>query len=138
MPAVKKARILLVDDEPGIVKMVARRLEAGGYDVAFAADGEEALARVRADRPDLLVLDVMLPKMNGFDVCRQLKKDEKLRTLPVLMLTAMSQARDRKTGLECGADAYLSKPFRSAEFLEKVNALLTKVKEGGNGHEPSL
>lgn len=119
-----KPNILLVDDEPGIVKMVARRLEAQGYAVRIASDGEEALHEVEMERPDLLILDVMLPKIDGFEVCRRLKGSEATHDIPVLMLTAMSQARDRKTAMECGADVYLSKPFRSAEFLEKVKTLL--------------
>jgi DNA-binding response OmpR family regulator len=125
--------VLLVDDEPGIVKMIARRLEAQGYAVRTAGDGEEAMREASSDRPDLLILDVMLPKINGFEVCRRLKENAATRGIPVLMLTAMSQARDRKAGLECGADVYLSKPFRSHEFLEQVKSLLTKT--NGNANE---
>jgi DNA-binding response OmpR family regulator len=123
-----ETRILLVDDEPGIVKMLTRRLESQGYRVALALDGDEVFRRLEEARPDLVILDVMLPKTNGYDVCRRIKADQRFRGIPVIMLTAMAQEKDRRQGFECGADAYVRKPFRSPELLETVQEFL-----GGNG-----
>ncbi len=117
----EKKKILLVDDEPGITKIVGKRLESEGYDVVIAVDGEEALRQAAAVRPDLVILDVMLPKLNGFDVCRRLKDDG---GVPVILFTAMAQERDMKRGFESGADAYVRKPFRTKELLGKIRELI--------------
>lgn len=122
-------KILLVDDEPAIVKMVGKRLEAEGYEVSVAMDGEEALRKAEA-APDLVILDVMLPKMNGFDVCRRLKNDERLGRIPVILFTALTQQKDRRLGSDCGADGYISKPFRTQELLEKIEELIAKTSSG--------
>ena len=117
-------RILLVDDEPSIVKMVGKRLEVEGFEVLIAMDGQEGLDKARAERPDLLVLDLMLPKLNGYEVCTMLKQDTRYQGIPVVLFTAKAQEKDEKLGLECGADAYVKKPFRAQELLEKIRALL--------------
>ena len=121
-----RARILLVDDEPSLVKIVSKRLEMEGYDVCTAMDGEGALQRVFAEEPHLIILDVMLPKMSGYDVCKKLKADEKYKKIPILLFTAKVQERDERIGLESGADGYIRKPFRAAELLEKIKALLAR------------
>ncbi len=120
----ERAKILLVDDEPSLVKIVSRRLEAEGYDVSTALDGEEALRQVEAVHPRLIILDVMLPKMNGYEVCRTLKWDRRYQKIPVLLFTAKALERDEKFGFEAGADAYLRKPFRAPELMEKIKTLL--------------
>jgi len=122
----EKPRILLVDDEPTIVDTVKRRLEAQGFNVLLAVDGEEALEKARNEKPDLIILDLMLPKMDGYKVCGLLKKDIRYAKIPIVMFTAKAQDSDEKLGLECGADAYVKKPFNSQELLEKINVLLTK------------
>ena len=119
----KKQRILLVDDEPSIVKMVAKRLEVAGFEVIVAMDGEEALEKAKTQNPDVIILDCMLPKLNGYEVCAALKKDPERQKIPVIMLSARVQERDEKAGLECGADAYIRKPFNSQELVGQVNAL---------------
>ena len=119
-----KLRILLVDDEPSIVKMVGKRLEIEGFEVLVAVDGQEALAKAKAEQPDLIVLDLMLPKLNGYEVCTMLKQDTRYQKIPIVLFTAKAQEKDEKLGMECGADAYVRKPFRAQELLEKIRALL--------------
>ncbi len=118
-----KPKILLVDDEPSIVKMVAKRLEVAGFEVVVAMDGEEALEKAKGQGPDVIILDCMLPKLNGYEVCGALKKDPEHRKIPVIMLSARVQEKDEKAGLECGADAYMRKPFNSQELVEQINHL---------------
>ena len=120
----KKRRVLLVDDEPSIVKMVAKRLEVAGYEVLTAMDGEAGLEAAKTQSPDLVILDLMLPKLNGFEVCSLLKKDPRSQGIPVIMLSARVHEKDEKTGLECGADVYMRKPFQSQEFVEQIRALV--------------
>ena len=120
----ERHRILLVDDEPSIVKMVGKRLEVEGFEVLIAMDGQEGLDKARAERPDLIVLDLMLPKLNGYEVCTMLKQDTRYQGIPVVLFTAKAQEKDEKLGMECGANAYVKKPFRAQELLEKIRALL--------------
>ena len=121
-----KPKILLVDDEPSLVKVVGKRLELEGFDVRVAMDGEEALQMVIADRPELIILDVMLPKMNGHEVCRKLKWDTRYQKIPIIMFTAKVQERDERMGFEAGADGYIRKPFRAPELVEKIRSLLAE------------
>jgi two-component system alkaline phosphatase synthesis response regulator PhoP len=120
----ERPKILLVDDEPSLVKIVSKRLEAEGFEVCTAIDGEEALREVVAQNPHLIILDVMLPKLNGYEVCKKLKSDTHYQKIPILLFTARVQDRDEKIGFESGADAYLRKPFRAPELLEKIRVLL--------------
>ena len=120
----ERHRILLVDDEPSIVKMVGKRLEVEGFEVLIAIDGQEGLDKARTERPDLIVLDLMLPKLNGYEVCTMLKQDTRYQGIPVVLFTAKAQEKDEKLGMECGANAYVRKPFRAQELLEKIRALL--------------
>ncbi len=127
----EKARILLVDDEPSIVKMVGKRLEVEGFDVLVAMDGQDALAKARAENPSLIVLDLMLPKMNGYEVCTMLKQDARFQKIPIIIFTAKTQEKDEKMALECGAEGFVRKPFRAQELLEKIRTLLgTPVQPG--------
>ena len=128
MPAVKKKpRLLLVDDEPDILKMVGVRLEASGYQVSGAADGEEGLQKARQEHPDLIILDLMLPKLSGYEVCRALKQDPKFCSIPIILFTAMAQEKDEKAGFAAGADAYVRKPFHSQELLAEIQRLLSST-----------
>ena len=115
-------RILFVEDEPELVKALEVRFKALGYDVMSAHDGEEGLQKAREESPDIIILDIMLPKMDGYKVSRLLKFDEKYKSIPIIMLTAKAEEADKATGEETGADEYITKPF-DWEFL------LGKVKE---------
>ncbi len=116
--------ILVVDDEPDIRLVLQARLEAAGYNVETAATGLEALNRIRTQPPDLVILDLMLPGMDGFAVCALLKRDQRFSRIPIIILSARSQPQDKKTGTDLGADAYLTKPFQSKELLETITRLL--------------
>ena len=118
-----KPRVLLVDDEPSIVKMVGKRLEIEGFDVLVAMDGQEALTKAQGERPDLIILDLMLPKLNGYEVCTMLKQDTRYQQIPIVMFTAKAQDKDEKLGMECGANAFVRKPFRAQELMEKIRTL---------------
>lgn len=118
--AAPAGRVLIVDDEPFIVETVRFALEQAGYECLVAADGEEAMRIARSEAPGLILLDIMLPKLNGFQVCRLLKFDERYRHIPIVMLTARTQARDRLLGLETGADEYLTKPFELPELIRVI------------------
>ena len=126
-----KQRILLVDDEPSIVKMVGKRLEVEGFEVLIAMDGQEGLSKAQTGNPDLIVLDLMLPKLNGYEVCTMLKQDARYQKIPVVLFTAKAQEKDEKLGMECGANAYVRKPFRAQELLDKIRSLLGVVQQPG-------
>jgi DNA-binding response OmpR family regulator len=117
-------RILLVDDELSVQKLLAYPLRKEGYDVIPALDGREALERLREDNFDLVVLDVMLPRMDGFDVCRAIRSRS---TVPIIMLTAKTEETDKVLGLELGADDYITKPFSVREFRSRVKAVLRRA-----------
>jgi len=119
-----KKKILVVDDEADFRMMLRARLEANGYEVSEAEDGAIGLEKARNTSPDLIILDVMMPKMDGYKVARLLKFDEKHRNIPVVLLTARSQQSDRETGTAVGGDAYLTKPYKPEEMLETVARLL--------------
>jgi DNA-binding response OmpR family regulator len=120
-----KKRILIIDDENDIVYMVKVRLESSGFEVLEAYDGQAGLESARKEKPDLIILDLMLPKLDGYKVCRMLKFDEKYKHIPIIMFTARAQEDDKKTGQEVGADAYITKPFEPDLLLSKINELLT-------------
>jgi two-component system, OmpR family, alkaline phosphatase synthesis response regulator PhoP len=128
---VAEGRVLLVEDEPGLQLTLSDRLAGEGYDVETAGDGELGLARALTGAFDLIVLDVMLPKRDGFDVCRAIR--QRGMTTPILMLTARGQVVDRVVGLKLGADDYLVKPFEAMELLARIEALLRRA---GNGAAP--
>ena len=117
-------RILIVDDEPDLLEMVQINLEMEGYECLVAYDGFRALDRARKEQPDLIILDVMLPGLNGYKVCRLLKFDEKYKRIPIIMLTAEAQQADRLMGEATGANYYMTKPFDADKLLAKVKELL--------------
>ena len=121
-----KNKILLVEDDSYLVKAITIRLEANDFEVVAAIDGEEGLAKARSEKPDLIILDIMLPKMSGFDICRKLKIDKLYRDIPIIMLTAKFQPSDIEFGKEMGADAYITKPFDSQVLLAKIEELRKK------------
>ncbi len=129
------ARILVVDDEPHIVEIVRAYLEREGHQVTTAADGETALVRAHADAPDLIVLDVMLPRRSGFDVLRELRAGGS--SPAVIMLTARDELVDRVAGLEIGADDYLIKPFEPRELVARVGAVLRRMANGSAAMGPA-
>lgn len=120
----RRPRVLIVEDEPHIVLSLEFLLERAGYETISATDGEEGLALATRLRPDIVLLDIMLPKRNGYDVCRAIKSDPELAGTPVIMLTAKGQEVEVLKGLELGASAYVTKPFGNAEILEAVRAAL--------------
>jgi len=117
-------RILVVDDEPTLVATLRYNLEREGYQVVTASDGDSGLSLARSDRPDLVILDLMLPVIDGFEVCRLLRRE---MTVPILMLTAKADEVDKVVGLELGADDYVTKPFSMRELLARVRALLRRA-----------
>ena len=119
-------RILVVDDDPTVAEVVAGYLLRAGYAVERAADGRAALERVAAARPDLVVLDLMLPEIDGLEVCRRLRADRATRALPVVMLTAKGDEHDRILGLELGADDYVTKPFSPRELMLRIQSVLRR------------
>ena len=122
------ARILIVDDEEHIVKMLQFKLSNLGHECITASDGGQALEKISTTKPDLVLLDVMMPKMDGFQVLQILRTQEETRELAVIMLTAKGQERDVTTGFETGADDYVVKPFSFPELIARINSILSKRK----------
>ena len=122
----EKRKLLLVEDEEDLAAMVSFRLRAAGYEVAVAYDGEEALEKVKTERPDLIILDLMIPKIDGYQVCDRLKKDPAFSKIPILIFTAKAQQKDIERGKRAGADDYLIKPFQPQDLLEKIRELAQK------------
>ncbi len=124
-PAIERNKtVLVVDDEPDIRLILQARLEAAGYRVETAGNGLEALNRIRTQPPDLVILDLMLPGMDGFAVCAMLKRDQRFSHIPIVILSARSQVQDKKTGASLGADAYITKPFQPQELLSTIEQLI--------------
>ena len=119
-----KQRVLIVDDEKDIVETIKFRLESEGFECLVAYEGEEALLKARRENPDLILLDIMLPKINGYKVCRLLKFDESYKHIPIIMLTAKTQETDKLTGKETGADEYVCKPFVMDELVKMITKYL--------------
>lgn len=130
MPPLK---ILVCDDERHIVRLIQVNLERHGYQVVTAYDGKEGLEKARAEKPDLMVLDVMMPYMDGFEVLKTLKRDPATENLPVIMLTAKAQDKDVFEGYHYGADMYLTKPFNPMELIAFVKRIAQGGDEGGDG-----
>lgn len=121
-----KPKILVVDDEPDAVELIAFNLQAAGFEVVTAADGAEALRKTRSHAPKLVVLDLMLPEVDGLEVCKLLRRDPATAGIPILMLTARASEVDRVVGLELGADDYVTKPFSPRELVLRVKKLLER------------
>ena len=126
-------KILVVDDEPHIVMLLEGRSKANGYEVLTARDGVTALEMAKNKKPDLIILDLMLPKMDGYKVCGLLKKDARFASIPIMIFTARAQDEDRTMGEEVGADAYITKPFDPPTFINKIRELLIKSSEEPTG-----
>ncbi len=119
-----KGKILVVDDEIYIVHILDFSLGIEGYEVMTALDGEQALAKVAQDRPDLIVLDIMMPKLDGYETCKALKQNPATHDIPVILLSAKGRNVDQKVGFEVGADDYITKPFSPRKLVERINAIL--------------
>ncbi len=119
-----KKRILLVDDEPALLELMQIRLEASGYEIIPASDGQQALDLARKEMPELIILDLMLPKVDGYKVCRVLKSDDRYKKIPILLFTARAQESDKELGKEAGADGYIVKPFEPSALLAKIKEFL--------------
>src|SRR5690349_5305270 len=125
----RPARILIAEDNPQGVELLDAYLGESGWEVATAVDGEETLQKVRDWRPDLILLDIMMPKISGFEVCKRLKADHASRDIAVLMITALDQTADVERAVEAGTDDFLTKPINQAELLRRIQALLASRRE---------
>ena len=126
----KKKRVLIVDDTKDILLVVSRRLESWGYEALTASSGEEGLKVAEEQLPDLILLDIMMPKMKGRDVCARLKADPKMKHIPVIFLTALGLADHIKAGMDLGAEDYIVKPFEPAELKERIAVVLARQADG--------
>ncbi|MBV9581485.1 MAG: response regulator transcription factor [Chloroflexi bacterium] len=131
----ERQSVLIADDDPLIQRLVRTHLDRAGYRVLTAGDGEAALDMAAADQPDLIVLDLMLPKLDGFEVCKRIRE---FSLVPVLMLTARGEQVDKLRGFEAGADDYLTKPFSPPELLARIQAVLRRVQQGAGSSAPSV
>ena len=129
-----KTHILVVDDEPGYVWTMQVTLEARGYEVLVARDGQTAVELATGEEPDLIVLDIKMPGMDGYEVCRRIRE---FSTVPIIMLTALVENADKVRGLDVGADDYVTKPFSIAELLARIQAVLRRVELSGR-HAPRI
>ncbi len=123
----EKTKVLVVDDEPFILKSLVFILKKEGFKVVTAVDGEEALVKIRAERPQLIFLDLMMPKRDGYSVCEIVKSDPDLKETRVVLLTARGQASDRQRGFDAGADEYITKPFSPSKVVELARSILSKI-----------
>lgn len=130
-----KSKVLIVDDEQDVTELLEFNLRSAGYDVISAEDGPTALKKARESLPDLIVLDVMLPEMDGTEVCKQLRRDAATARIPIIMLTAKASEIDRVLGLELGADDYVTKPFSPRELVLRVRGLLRRGLPADEPHE---
>jgi DNA-binding response OmpR family regulator len=130
MADVPEATVLLVDDDPVILKLLQVNFEMEGYDVVTASDGAEGLEKARSEQPDIILLDIMMPKMDGLEVTRHLKADDNLKSIPIVLLSAKAQASDVQAGKDAGADDYLTKPFDPLELLSRVSEILGATRAG--------
>jgi DNA-binding response OmpR family regulator len=120
----RKPVVLVVDDEKDLVETIIFQLQGSGYETIVAYDGQEGLDKARKEKPDLIILDLMLPKMDGYKVCGLLKADTRYNKIPIIMFTARAQESDEKLGFEVSADAYITKPFEPQVLLDKIKELL--------------
>jgi DNA-binding response OmpR family regulator len=125
-----RARVLVVDDEADLVRILQFGLQAIGYQVETASDGQEALKKAREQKPDIILLDLMLPKLDGYKVCRLLKFDERYKNIPIIILSARTQEGDQLLAMEMGANRFVTKPYDFSEVLSHIEALLKSVPAG--------
>lgn len=137
MIAVAKPKVLVIEDEPDILEVIQYNLEREGHKVLVCRNGEQGLSRIRTDNPDLVILDLMLPGMDGVEVCRQVKSDPVTRAIPIIMVTAKSEESDVVLGLGIGADDYIAKPFSPRELIARVKVVLRRgpLREQSGGGE---
>lgn len=121
-----KKKVLIVEDEESLLKLESILLTSRGYDVCSARNGKSAMAMLESEKPDIVLLDIMLPEMDGFEVCRQIKSNPQTSSIPVIMLTAKKSREDMATGEQAGADWYITKPFKSAMVVETIQRFLNK------------
>ena len=119
-----RARVLVVDDEPDLIRVLQFGLQAAGYVVECAADGQEGLKKARESKPDIILLDLMLPKLDGYKICRLLKFDDRFKHIPIIILSARTQEGDQALALEMGANRFIAKPYEFTEILDLIEALL--------------
>lgn len=122
-----KGKVLIVDDEEHICELIKFNLQKDGYDCICVFNGLDALKKAREERPDIILLDLMLPELDGYDVCREIRKDEVIHSIPIIMLTAKGEELDKILGLELGADDYITKPFSVREMVARVKAILRRT-----------
>lgn len=122
-------KLLLVEDDEHILELLQYNLETRHYDISIARDGEEGIRLARAERPDLIILDLMLPKVDGLDVCRVIRRDDQIADTPIIMLTAKGSEMDKITGLELGADDYITKPFSIRELMTRIKVVLRRYEK---------
>lgn len=132
------SRVLIVEDDPDIAQLVAHYLEKAGFTTDRVANGRDALDAIAARLPDAMVLDLMLPHVDGLEVCRRVRANEKTAAIPIVMLTARAEESERIVGLEIGADDYLAKPFSPSELVARVRALLRRVHRGAGAVEQTI
>ncbi|MEO0097992.1 MAG: response regulator [candidate division WOR-3 bacterium] len=120
-----KGKILIIEDEERIVAVLERRLESEGYEVITASNGRLGFNKARQEKPDLIILDLILPEMDGYQICNFLKRDRRYQNIPIVILSARSQEKDMEEAKKAGADAYFTKPFNYEELLEKIEELLS-------------
>jgi DNA-binding response OmpR family regulator len=125
-----RARVLVVDDEADLIRILQFGLQAIGYQVETASDGQEALKKARETKPDIILLDLMLPKLDGYKVCRLLKFDERYKNIPIIILSARTQEGDQLLAMEMGANRFITKPYDFSEVLSHIEALLKSVPTG--------
>jgi two-component system phosphate regulon response regulator PhoB len=130
-------RVLIVEDEEALATLLDYNLKRDGFDVQVAGDGEDALMRIEEAQPDIVVLDWMLPKISGIEVCRRIRSTPKIRNIPIVMLTARSEEADRVRGLDTGADDYITKPFSTNELSARLRAVLRRIRPALAGEEAS-
>jgi two-component system alkaline phosphatase synthesis response regulator PhoP len=126
--------ILIIEDEEHIVELIKFNLENNGYKVSFATDGQKGLELIESEQPDLVLLDLMLPKVDGIDICNRVKNNKNLKEIPIIMLTAKSGETDKIIGLEIGADDYITKPFSVRELLARIKVVLRRYQTTKNNH----
>jgi len=130
-------RVLLVEDEGDVAELIRYNLTKEGYDVVLTSNGNDALRLAREHRPDVLLLDIMVPQLNGWEVCRRLKKDPELAAIPVIMVSGRVEEGDKVLGFEVGADDYVTKPFSPRELIARIRAVLRRTRtDGPGGHLP--